>query len=260
MRELLVLQHTESEFLGLMEDHLEGRGIRFRYVRPFAAGTRVPATAFGADGLLLLGGGPWRAVAAPTLPGVVEELRLVRDALQRRRPVIGIGLGCQLLCLAAGGGVVEAALDFSLGEARRVTGAALGGYLPGRMPIFRFMRDRPVPPAEAEVLALDELGHPALLRIAGNCLGFSFHPGCKTAMVEDLLMEIAAGDFGAGEFGGGPADPLPALTALRTAQQAIADALVPLMTGVVAATGLMQEYDARELAMRRSIAIERDQR
>ncbi len=30
MKTLCVLQHTEAEYLGLMEDHLEGRNIRFQ--------------------------------------------------------------------------------------------------------------------------------------------------------------------------------------------------------------------------------------
>ena len=38
MSVVAVVQHTAGEYLGLMEDHLEGRGIRFQYFRPFAAG------------------------------------------------------------------------------------------------------------------------------------------------------------------------------------------------------------------------------
>ena len=38
MKNICVIQHTEAEFLGLMEDHFEGRNIRFHYNRPFAAG------------------------------------------------------------------------------------------------------------------------------------------------------------------------------------------------------------------------------
>ena len=31
MKTLCVLQHVEAEYLGLIEDHFEGRNIRFRY-------------------------------------------------------------------------------------------------------------------------------------------------------------------------------------------------------------------------------------
>ena len=44
MKLIHVVQHTSAEYLGLIEDHLEGRGIRFRYHRPFTSkGTLPPA-------------------------------------------------------------------------------------------------------------------------------------------------------------------------------------------------------------------------
>ena len=60
MNVVAVIQHTAGEYLGLMEDHLEGRRIRFQYYRPFAAG-KLPAPELPADALVLLGGGPWGA-------------------------------------------------------------------------------------------------------------------------------------------------------------------------------------------------------
>ncbi|MGB5333051.1 MAG: hypothetical protein WBN05_10995, partial [Woeseiaceae bacterium] len=59
MNVVAVVQHTSGEYLGLMEDHLEGRQIRFQYFRPFAGGRKLPAHDVAADALLLLGGGPW---------------------------------------------------------------------------------------------------------------------------------------------------------------------------------------------------------
>ena len=46
MNVVAVIQHTAGEYLGLMEDHLEGRRIRFQYYRPFAAG-KLPAAVAG---------------------------------------------------------------------------------------------------------------------------------------------------------------------------------------------------------------------
>ncbi|MGB5578544.1 MAG: hypothetical protein WBM88_14140, partial [Woeseiaceae bacterium] len=43
MNVVAVVQHTSGEYLGLMEDHLEGRQIRFQYFRPFAGGRKLPA-------------------------------------------------------------------------------------------------------------------------------------------------------------------------------------------------------------------------
>lgn len=228
-RTLLVLQHTEGEYLGLMEDHFEGRGIRFRYLRPFAGG-KVPDRAGPLDGLVLLGGGPWGSAGGRDLPCLRAEITLVVDFLVHRLPVVGIGLGAQILAIAAGGGAEPAPLVFEVGEARRTREDALNGFLPERFPLVVYMRDRARPPADAPILAEDAAGRPALFQVAGNCLGFVGHPGAKLGMVEDLIME----------FEDSPPDCGPSLDALRRVQPAIEDALVHIMTGLIQVTGLMR--------------------
>lgn len=230
MKSVYVLQHTESEFLGRIEDHLEGRGIRFTYFRPFTAGGALPATVEYTDGLIMLGGGPWGTAGGRDLPTLQEELRLVWLCLERRIPVVGIGLGAQILAIAAGGRSEETPLIFEVGEALRLVDDALNGFLPEKFPLAVYMRDRPVPPEDASILAVDGAGRPAVFQIGENCLGFTGHPGAKAAMVEDLLME----------FDDSPDDPLAELEELRMVQPAIDDALVRIMTGLVQVTGLMR--------------------
>ena len=64
--------------------------------------------------------------------------------------------------------------------------------------------------------------------------GFTGHPGVKVAMIEDLAMEFEESPPGLGD----------GLARLRAVQRSVEDALVPIMTGVVAATGWM-DGDAR---------------
>ena len=235
MKKLAVIQHTSSEYLGLIEDHLEGRRIRFRYFRPFTTGGTLPGIDDLTDGLVILGGGPWGAAAgARRLPTLDAELALTSSALVRGFPVIGIGLGAQILAVAAGGGVNPAPLRFDVGVATRVTDDALAGFLPARYPLVRYLRDDLVLPATARLLARSTDGQPALFQCGEKAFGFSGHPGIKSAMVEDLIME----------FPEGPADAEPGLLALRSGRVAIEDALVPIMTGLVQCTGLMDESAA----------------
>jgi GMP synthase-like glutamine amidotransferase len=229
VKTLNILQHTSAEYLGLIEDHLEGRRIRFRYCRPFATGGRVPKPAQLQDGLVLLGGGPWGSAGGRNVPTLIEELTLTKAALAKGLPVLGIGLGAQLLSIIAGGSVEQTGLVFEVGEARRVDPGALEGYLPEHYPLVIYGRDRPVPPPDARILAVDAAGYPALFQVGPKALGFTGHPGAKAAIIEDLVME----------FEEGPADPGPALQHLRTLQRSIEDALVPIMTGVVKVLGLM---------------------
>jgi len=229
MKNLCVLQHCESDHLGLMEDHFEGRNIRFRYCRPFTAGGTVPATADDYDSLVILGAGPLGIVSGNLVPSLGPELRLARNFLARGLPVIGIGIGCCILAAASGGGAEEAPLRFVVDEVKRVVPGALGGHLPESFPMAVYMRDRPVLSADARILAVDSAGQPALFQIGGNCLGFLGHPGIKSAMVEDLIME----------FDETPVTTAEPLAELRAAQGGIANALGPLMVGLVELTRLM---------------------
>jgi GMP synthase-like glutamine amidotransferase len=230
MRYVTVIQHTQSEWLGHIEDHLEGRGIRFGYSRPFTAGGRLPDRNVLGDGLIMIGGGPWGTVTpGRTLPTLDAEVRLARACLMLEKPVVGIGAGAQVLAIAADGRCETAPLVFTVGEARRVKADALNGFLPEHFPSVVYMRDRPLPPNYAQVLAVDEEGYPALFQIGRNAFGFSGHPGIRRAMIEDLLME--SDDV--------PEDPAPGLERLLQIGQAIEDALVPVMAGLIQITGWM---------------------
>ncbi|HET6591688.1 MAG TPA: gamma-glutamyl-gamma-aminobutyrate hydrolase family protein, partial [Xanthomonadales bacterium] len=190
MNLLNVVQHTSADYLGLIEDHLEGRRIRFRYFRPFTEQGSVPGPGDECDGLVLLGGGPWGSAGGRDVPTLQQEIALTRAMLDMGKPVLGIGLGAQILAIAAGGGSRAAPLAFEVGYASRVQEDALAGFLPARFPHVVYMRDRPEPPPDAQILAVDEEERPAIFGVGRNALGFCGHPGFKTAMGEDLIMEF----------------------------------------------------------------------
>ena len=114
MKNLCVIQHTESEYLGFMEDHMEGRNVRFQYRRPFAAGGSIPSVTGSYDGLVLLGAGPYGVVSGHILPSLGPELRLTKAFLDAGLPVLGFGLGAVILSVAAGGGAAEAGLHHAV--------------------------------------------------------------------------------------------------------------------------------------------------
>ena len=229
-----VIQHTSGEYLGLLEDHLEGRRIRFQYFRPFVGGGKLPDPGLPADALILLGGGPWGSAGDRDLPKLAQEIELCRARLEEGTPVIGFGLGAQILAIAAGGSSEPAALTFEITPATRQCDDALNGYLPQTFTQVVYMRDRPLPPADARILAVDAAGRPALFEVGNNAYGFAGHPGIKVGMVEDLIME----------FEEVPADAAAGLERLRGLQPRIEDELVPIMTGLVQCTALMSDPKA----------------
>ncbi len=230
MKLLTVIQHTSADYLGLIEDHLEGRRIRFTYHRPFTEAGKPPTSDELGNGLVLLGGGPWGSAGGRDVPTLDAEITLARAALMLGLPVIGIGLGAQILAIAADGRSESRALRFEVGYATRTMPGGLNGYLPERFPNVTYMRDLPVPPHYAQILAEDSQGRPAIFQIGDNVFGFTGHPGFKPGMAEDLIME----------FEEAPHETGPALRQLRAMTTEIEDALVPIMTGIVQLTGLMQ--------------------
>ncbi|PHS25627.1 MAG: hypothetical protein COA84_07270 [Robiginitomaculum sp.] len=231
MKYLSVIQHTSAEYLGLMEDHLEGRRIRFNYARPFTEKGKPPDVNTLGDGLVLLGGGPWGSAGGRDVPTLEDEITLTRAALMTGLPILAFGLGAQILSLAAEGGVEPTPLEFKAGTALRVDDNALNGYLPETFPHITYMRDRPVPPDYARILAEDAAGHPAVFQIGEHAFGFTGHPGFKLAMAEDLIMEFEEGPVG---------DTKEAFANFRGMKTQIEDALVPIMTGIIQMTGWMR--------------------
>jgi len=227
---LNIIQHDSAEYLGLIEDHLEGRGVRFRYCRPFAGKTPLPREDALGDGLILLGGGPWGSAGTRDVPTLAQEVLLAKACLEMQKPIVGIGLGAQILAIAAGGRSERAPLEFSVLKAKRVDAGALNGYLPEEYPLAIYMRDWPIPPGNATVLARDGKGRAALWQVGERALGFAGHPGIKVAMVEDLIMEFEESPVNAGAE----------LAKLRQTQRALEDALVPIMTGLIQLTGWME--------------------
>lgn len=229
MKTVTVIQHTEAEYLGLMEDHFEGRNVRFTYSRPFAKGGMVPTVPGKADGLILLGGGPYGIVSGHLLPSLGAELRLTRAFLDAGLPVLGIGLGSLILAVAAGGGATERPLRFGVTEAHATGPNQLGGFLPQDMPLTLYLRDSPVLPPGSEVLAASDDGEALIFTVGPTSLGILGHPGMKCGMAEDLIMEFAET----------PDETLDGLAALGAEQGRIAECLGPLMVGLMARTGWM---------------------
>lgn len=227
MKTICVIQHTEAEYLGLMEDHFEGRNIRFLYKRPFTAGGTLPTSTDGFDGLMLLGGGPYGLVSGHILPSISHELRLTKAFLEAGLPVVGLELGAVILSVAAGGGAKEAPLRFEVQQATATAPDHLNGTLPEQFPMALYLRDTPLLPDGAEVLATGPTGDPLVFGIGDNSLGFLGHPGMKRGMVEDLIME----------FADTPEDTVTPLTALGAHQGEIAESLSRIMVGLSARTG-----------------------
>jgi GMP synthase (glutamine-hydrolysing) len=99
---LLVLQHIACEPPGAYEDELLGRGGQLRRVMVDQGEPLPDWRAF--DGIIAMGG-PMGAYEDDRLPWLVDEKRLIADAVSGGAPVWGVCLGAQLLAASLGAGV-----------------------------------------------------------------------------------------------------------------------------------------------------------
>jgi GMP synthase-like glutamine amidotransferase len=101
MLRALIIQHLACEGPARLRPLLEGRGYAIDTCHAFDGGV-VPAV-LDHDLLVVMGGSMGVAdVGDPRYPFLAAEVALLRSALQRQQPVLGICLGAQLLAHAAG--------------------------------------------------------------------------------------------------------------------------------------------------------------
>ena len=188
MRRVLAIQHTFSEFLGALEPQLEARGIGFTYVRP-AAGEDVHGLPSQYDALFLLGGAH-AAADSEHCPSLADEQRLVRAFEKARRPVVGFGLGAQVIASVHGATLSPVPEHVALFTIARA--------LDPRDPVAQAVDGRRVLVMANGSARLSGEIEPIVASGEGECIGFRvgaltygilFRPELKPGMLEDMSME-----------------------------------------------------------------------
>ena len=95
---VLVFRHVPFEDLGLIAPVLAARRIAVDYADLYQAGAALPETA-AYDALIFLGG---PMSVNDDLAYLGSEMQLIRQAIARRQPILGICLGAQLIARALG--------------------------------------------------------------------------------------------------------------------------------------------------------------
>lgn len=190
MKNFAVVQHTYSEFLGLIETQLEKRDIGFNYFRPFV-GQELPGSPAQFDALFLLGGKA-AATDAAALPWVESELALITAFRRAGRPVVGIALGATLVVQQAGGVVQDLPQHQAYWTEAHCTqagrGNALAEAVDGHHVLVLYNGDVVLPPG-VEPLLVDDAGHWIAARMDPQTYALLFRPELKPGMLEDMVME-----------------------------------------------------------------------
>lgn len=105
MKSAIAIRHLAFEDLGSLEPFLIARGYTVRYLDATADDLRDEDIA--TSDLLVVLGGPIGAFDEALYPFLSDELAVVLQRLESRRPLLGICLGAQLIARALGVGVTS---------------------------------------------------------------------------------------------------------------------------------------------------------
>ena len=200
MPTVFVLQHAACESLGVMEEALDASGLSIRGFR-VQDGDPVPQEVGAAAGLVVLGGSMGVHNQEP-YPFLGQELRLIRQALRREVPILGVCLGAQLLASALGGAVGRNVRQeigwhpvFLTAEAAQ---DALWRGLPETWTGFHWHGDFFETPPGAVSLASSALTPCQAFRFGRLAYGFQFHLEVTEALVREWTVAFAEDLAGAG--------------------------------------------------------------
>jgi GMP synthase (glutamine-hydrolysing) len=189
MRKLLVLQHVPSEPMGVLDPLLRAAGFRIRYVNfardPFA---QVDVTRYA--GLVVLGG-PMNVDQADHYPHLMHEIDVIRAALAREIPTLGICLGAQLLAAALGAHVHPNAVReigwYPLTLAQSASSDPLFRHLDGVTPVFQWHAYTFTEPRDTVHLASTASCANQAFRYRDFAYGLQFHLEVDAALVHRWL-------------------------------------------------------------------------
>lgn len=176
MTEILIFKHVPFEGPGTFREELDKRGLRYREVNLYQG--EVPKNLGGCGGLIIMGG-PMNVYEEDKYPFLKEEDGLIKEALSKKIPMIGICLGAQLMAKAGGAKVTKGGKKeigwYPLHLTEEAKSDPVFKVLPKEVEVFQWHGDTFDIPKGAVRLASSELFPNQAFRIGDNAYAFQFH-------------------------------------------------------------------------------------
>ena len=189
MRRLLVFQHVPHEILGTFDPLLKAAGFRIRYVN-FGRQPQFKPTLEGYSGLVVLGG-PMNVDQTQAFPHLETEMTVIRTAVTRGIPVLGICLGAQLIAAALGARVTRNPVReigwFDVSPTSEGKTDPLFRHFPESQKIFQWHGYTFGIPQGAVHLAESEACRNQAFRYGENVYGLQFHLEVDGPLIERWL-------------------------------------------------------------------------
>ena len=208
--ELLVLQHVDREGPDRIAHWATERGLSLRVIRP-NQGEPLPDPVTQGPALAVMLGGPMSVNDRnqTAFQWLERELSWLQQWIQQKRPVLGICLGAQLLCTAAGGHVKPLTSGNPPQPLKEVGFGAIQwrasssevpwlASIPQQQVVLHWHGDRCCLPKKAKILASSPHCQEQAFQLGASAVGLQFHievtkPNLERWVTEDQEFILAAG-------------------------------------------------------------------
>lgn len=188
MSEILIFKHVSFEGPGTFSEELNKRGLKYREVNLYEGG--APKNLEGCGGLIIMGG-PMNVYEEAEYPFLKDEDRLIKEALAKKLPMIGVCLGAQLMAKAAGAKVTKGKKKeigwYLLHLTEEAKSDPAFRTLPKEIEVFQWHGDTFEIPQGAVRLASSELFPNQAFRIGDNAYAFQFHIEVTEGIIKDWI-------------------------------------------------------------------------
>ncbi|MGC9259448.1 MAG: type 1 glutamine amidotransferase [Phycisphaerae bacterium] len=192
--EVLILQHAACEHAGNIAAALQ-RANRHSATIELFAGQNIPDEMDSFSALVVMGG-PMGVYEEAKYPFIRDELRLITQALEHKKPIVGICLGSQLLAAALGAKVYPGPKKeigwYQVSKLPGAKGDALTAGLPESFMAMHWHGDVFDVPAGAVPLLRSDLTACQAFRFDRNAYGFLCHLELSFPQIDRMVQAFPA--------------------------------------------------------------------
>jgi GMP synthase (glutamine-hydrolysing) len=188
---VLAFRHVPHEHLGRIEPELTRRGIGIDYADLYQPDAAAPDPSLY-DGLIFMGG---PMSVNDGLPYLEQEMRWIAQAVERRRPVLGVCLGAQLIAKGLGARVYPNAVKeigwFEIDLTGEAAGDPLFAGAGPRETVFQWHGETFDLPPGARSLASSAACVNQAFCVGSSTYGMQFHLEVTPEMIADWCEQDA---------------------------------------------------------------------
>lgn len=185
-----MIKHIGIEGAGTFEDFFLAEADWKTSIVDLSAGEHLPETLAGVEAVVCLGG-PMNVYEEDKHPFLIKENSILKEALARRIPVLGICLGAQLLAKACGARVSKSPVKeigwYKILQTPDAKHDRLFSGLREELSVFEWHEDTFELPAGGILLAEGSTCRNQAFRIGDNAYGIQFHIEVTPEMIETWI-------------------------------------------------------------------------